>query len=103
MHKPDNSLIRIWVPGCSTGEEAYSIAIILRECMNEARKNFNVQIFATDIDNNAIEKARTGSFSGNESEITKERFNRFFTSDRKSFLYSKRNQRNDCFCSAKSY
>ncbi len=48
--KTENSQIRIWVPGCSTGEEAYSIAIILRECMNEAKKNFNVQIFATDID-----------------------------------------------------
>ena len=60
--KPDNGKIRIWVPGCSTGEEAYSIAIILHECINEAKKNLNVQIFATDIDSDAIEKARIGSF-----------------------------------------
>jgi len=79
--KPDNGQIRIWVPGCSTGEEAYSVAIILRECMNEAKKYFNVQIFATDIDNNAIEKARIGSFSGIESDVSKERLNRFFTSE----------------------
>jgi len=80
-NKPENEQIRIWVPGCSTGEEAYSIAITLRECMDEAKKFFNVQIFATDIDNNAIEKARLGSFSGIESDVGKERLNRFFTSD----------------------
>lgn len=79
--KPDNGQIRIWVPGCSTGEEAYSVAIILRECMNEAKKSFNVQIFATDIDSNAIEKARIGSFSGIVSDVGKERLNRFFTSE----------------------
>jgi two-component system CheB/CheR fusion protein len=79
--KPDNGQIRIWVPGCSTGEEAYSIAIILRECMDEAKKYFNVQIFATDIDSNAIEKARIGSFSGIASDVGKERLNRFFTSE----------------------
>ncbi|MHB8931805.1 MAG: CheR family methyltransferase, partial [Melioribacteraceae bacterium] len=79
--KPDNGQIRIWVPGCYTGEEAYSLAILLRECITETKKNFNVQIFATDIDNNAIEKARIGSFSGIESDVSKERLNRFFTSE----------------------
>jgi two-component system CheB/CheR fusion protein len=79
--KPDNSQIRIWVPGCYTGEEAYSVAIILRECMNETKKYPNVQIFATDIDNKAIEKARIGSFSGIEADVGKERLNRFFTSE----------------------
>ncbi len=79
--KPENDQIRIWVPGCYTGEEAYSVAILLRECMNEAKKNFNVQIFATDIDSTAIEKARMGSFSGIASDVGKERLNRFFTSE----------------------
>jgi two-component system CheB/CheR fusion protein len=79
--KPENDQIRIWVPGCYTGEEAYSIAILLRECMNEEKKNFNVQIFATDIDSAAIEKARIGSFSGIASDVGKERLNRFFTSE----------------------
>ena len=79
--KPDNGQIRIWVPGCSTGEEAYSVAIMLRECMDETKKYINVQIFATDIDNNAIEKARIGLFAGIEADVGKERLNRFFTSD----------------------
>jgi two-component system CheB/CheR fusion protein len=79
--KPDDGLIRIWVPGCSTGEEAYSIAIILRECIDETKKNLNVQIFATDIDSSAIEKARNGSFSGIESDVGIERLKRFFTSE----------------------
>ncbi len=79
--KPDNGQIRIWVPGCSTGEEAYSVAITLRECMNEAKKNFYVQIFATDIDGASIEKARIGSFTGIESDVSKERLSRFFTSE----------------------
>jgi two-component system CheB/CheR fusion protein len=87
--KQDNDQIRIWVPGCSTGEEAYSIAIILRECMNEAKKYFNVQIFATDIDSSAIEKARIGSFSGIESDVSKERLNRFFTSEGNFFQIRK--------------
>ena len=78
--KPDNGQIRIWVPGCSTGEEAYSIAIIIQECLNETKKQCDVQIFATDIDAVAIEKARTGSFTGIASDLSKERLNRCFTS-----------------------
>ena len=82
INKPENRKIRIWIPGCSTGEEAYSVAIILRECMNEAKKNFNVQIFATDIDSDAIEKARIGSYTGIEPDVSKERLKLFFTKDR---------------------
>jgi two-component system CheB/CheR fusion protein len=78
-NKPDNGQIRIWVPGCSTGEEAYSVAITLRECMDEAKKNLYVQIFATDIDAAAIDKARIGAYSGIESDVSKERLSRFFT------------------------
>ena len=87
--KPDNSQIRIWVPGCSTGEEAYSIAILLRECMNEAKKYFSVQIFATDIDAIAIEKARIGSFSGIQSDVSKERLNQFFISEGSIYIIRK--------------
>jgi two-component system CheB/CheR fusion protein len=79
--KPDNGQIRIWVPGCYTGEEAYSIAILLRECMTEVKKYLTVQIFATDIDSNAIEKARIGLFSGIETDVGKDRLNRFFTNE----------------------
>ncbi|MBU2493056.1 MAG: PAS domain-containing protein [Bacteroidetes bacterium] len=84
-NKPDNGQIRIWVPGCSTGEEAYSIAIILRECIEETKKYFNVQIFATDIDSNSIEKARIGTFSGIESDVSKERLKRYFISEGNQF------------------
>jgi two-component system CheB/CheR fusion protein len=77
--KPENDRIRIWVPGCSTGEEAYSVAIILQECINQAKKNFDVQIFATDIDSKVIDIARIGSYSGIESDVGKERLKKFFT------------------------
>jgi two-component system, chemotaxis family, CheB/CheR fusion protein len=87
--KPDNGKIRIWVPGCSTGEEAYSIAIILQECIAETGKNLNVQIFATDIDTASIDKARTGTFSGIESDVGKERLKAFFTKDRDLFHIKK--------------
>jgi two-component system CheB/CheR fusion protein len=78
--KPDNGQVRIWVPGCSTGEEAYSVAMILRECTMEAKKTLTVQIFGTDIDGVAIEKARSGIFSGIASDVDKDRLTRFFTS-----------------------
>lgn len=54
--------LRIWVPGCSTGEEAYSLAIILFECMEEQNKMLDVQIFATDLDDAALSIARKGSY-----------------------------------------
>jgi two-component system, chemotaxis family, CheB/CheR fusion protein len=56
------SLIRVWVPGCSTGEEAYSIAILLRERMEAMDRRFRVQVFATDIDPRAIAVARAGVY-----------------------------------------
>jgi len=77
--KPENGQIRIWVPGCYTGEEAYTIAIIIHECLIEADKHLNVQIFATDIDSKAIEKARAGCFAGIESDVGEERLKRFFS------------------------
>jgi two-component system, chemotaxis family, CheB/CheR fusion protein len=54
--------VRIWVPACSTGEEAYSIAIALIEYMNENKISRFVQLFATDIDDVAVEKARKGIY-----------------------------------------
>src|SRR5450759_793993 len=60
--KNSDSVIRIWVPGCSTGEEAYSIGILLQEQMEMLRETFRVQIFATDIDSQAIVQARSGVY-----------------------------------------
>jgi two-component system CheB/CheR fusion protein len=79
---PNGSVLRAWVPGCSTGEEAYSLAIIFRETMEyvQKQKNISLQIFATDIDSDAIDKARKGYFTSNIStDVSPERINRFFT------------------------
>jgi chemotaxis methyl-accepting protein methylase/PAS domain-containing protein len=80
--KKQGSTLRIWVPGCSTGEEAYSIAIILMECLEElGRKGrFKIQIFATDIQKEGIEKARQGVYLPNiAAQVSPERLDRFFT------------------------
>jgi two-component system CheB/CheR fusion protein len=79
---PDGYVLRAWVPGCSTGEEAYSLAIVFKEAMGENRnhKNLSLQIFATDLDRDAIEVARKGNFSKNiTTDVSPERINRFFT------------------------
>ncbi|MEI6287497.1 MAG: chemotaxis protein CheB [Bacillota bacterium] len=74
------SLIRIWSAGCSTGEEAYSLAILLQEQMDMLKKNYKFQIFATDIDSRAIAVARSGQYPASiATDITPERLARFFT------------------------
>jgi two-component system CheB/CheR fusion protein len=87
--KPDNAQLRIWVPGCSTGEEAYSIAILTHECLSKNKKYLNVQIFATDIDSNAIEKARIGSYTSIEGDVSKERLKRYFTKEGNHYYIQK--------------
>ena len=80
--KHSDSVIRVWVPGCSTGEEAYSIGILLQEQMEMLKQIFRVQIFATDIDSRAIGKARSGVYPPTiYLDISAERVNRFFTQD----------------------
>ena len=72
--------IRIWVPGCSTGEEAYSIAICLIEFLGDMAANTRIQLFATDLDEQAINKARAGIYTTSiEDVVSKNRLNRFFT------------------------
>jgi two-component system CheB/CheR fusion protein len=74
--------IRVWIPGCSTGEEAYSIAILLLEEMYRLKTSFTVQIFATDIDSQAIAKARSGFYPCNiANDLSPERLKRFFTKE----------------------
>ena len=80
--KPKDYVIRAWVPGCSSGEEAYSIAIMLRECTEQLKQHMGIQIFATDIDNNAIETARAGIYPASISaDVSPDRLNRFFISE----------------------
>lgn len=71
--------VRIWVPGCATGEEAYSIAICLMEYLEEKRLSQKIEIFATDISETALTKARSGEFSHNIAEnVSDERLKRYF-------------------------
>ena len=72
--------IRIWVPGCATGEEAYSIAICLTEFLDDAKLQIPFEIFASDISEKAIEKARAGIYKDSElARVSPQRLARFFT------------------------
>lgn len=71
--------VRVWVPGCSTGEEAYSIAILLMEGCLRFRRPCNMQIFATDIDDEALEIGRQGFYPESiAGDVTSERLEKFF-------------------------
>ncbi len=81
---------RAWVPGCSTGEEVYSIAIILQEYIKENDLNNEVQIFATDIDEDAINKARTGIFPlGISADVSPDRLKEYFVKKDNTYLIKK--------------
>ena len=72
--------IRVWVPGCATGEEVYSLAICLMEEVTRAKRNVKLQIFGTDLSEVAITKARTGIFSASiAKDVSPERLRRFFS------------------------
>jgi len=80
--KGADATIRIWVPGCSTGEEAYSLAILLAERQEALKRSFKVQVFATDIDSHAIATARAGIYPTSiAADLTPERLMRFFTAE----------------------
>ena len=80
--KPAGGTVRAWVCGCSTGEEAYSLAILLQEHQERLGQAYKVQIFATDIDRQAIEKARAGHYPASiAADITPARLARFFVQD----------------------
>ena len=82
--------IRIWVPGCATGEEVYSIAIALVEHLGDRLASVRVQIFGTDVSESAIELARTGTFSLNiAQEVSSERLERFFVKHDSSYVIAK--------------
>jgi len=88
--EPDTS-IRIWSPGCSTGEEAYSLAMLLVSCLAEHDARNPVQIFGTDISEIAVAKARVGLYSESAvSKVPQEYFHRFFTKVDHGYQISKR-------------
>ena len=76
----DNTPIRVWAPGCSTGQEAYSLAIALIEYLESIRSPRAIQVFATDLgDAASLEKARAGVYPDSiEAEVSAERLQRFF-------------------------
>ncbi|MBR0739231.1 PAS domain-containing protein [Bradyrhizobium liaoningense] len=82
--------VRIWVLGCATGEEAYSIGILLREHMARMDSAPQVQIFATDIDGRALATARVGRYRTNiEADITSVRLARWFVRERDTYCVAK--------------
>ncbi len=71
--------IRVWVPGCSTGEEAYTIAILLHEVMEKLPRRSELQIFATDIDDHALDMARAGCYPASiEQVVSPKRLRKYF-------------------------
>src|SRR5262249_50862234 len=82
--------IRIWVPGCSTGEEAYSHVISLLEYVTEVRADVSVQMFATDLSLSAVRRARLGSYRESiRADVSPERLMRFFNKVENGYQISK--------------
>jgi len=89
-NKTEDYTFRVWVPGCASGEEAYSIAILFKECMAEFKKNFLVQIYGTDIDEDSIQYARSGIYLPNiATDVSSERLSRFFIKDEAGYRIRK--------------
>jgi len=90
--RPPGQVLRAWVPGCSTGEEAYSLAIVLKEAVEEIkpRKNLTIQVFATDLDRDAVDKARQGVFSANiTADVSEGRLKQYFVKEERGYRVRK--------------
>ncbi|MCA9217062.1 MAG: PAS domain-containing protein [Planctomycetales bacterium] len=88
--KSDDDTFRAWVPGCATGEEAYSVAIIINECLSALGKNLAVQVFGTDLDSDAIETARVGRYpEGIAGDMDAQRLQRYFTKEDNGYRIKK--------------
>ncbi|MBK1721831.1 chemotaxis protein CheB [Thiocystis violacea] len=86
--KPAGAAVRVWVCGCSSGEEAYSIAILIQEHLETLKQTYHIQIFATDIDALAIEQARAGVYPASiAADLSPGRLARFFSLDEDAGLY----------------
>jgi len=84
-HASDQPL-RIWVAGCSTGEETYSLAMLFREQIAAAKRNIKLQVFASDVDPDAVASAREGLYPKTiEAEVSSERLARFFTKEAQGY------------------
>lgn len=85
--KGGRDVVRVWVPGCSSGEEAYSIAMLLMEYAQTLSSPPQLQVFATDVDEAALRIARSGSYSASAlDDLREDRVERFFTRDGDKFI-----------------
>ena len=85
---PKGGALRAWTSGCSTGEEAYSLAMVFKEALEKVNPagNFSLQVFATDLDRDAIDRARAGVYPDNiAADISAERLRRFFVKDENGY------------------
>jgi len=88
--KSPDTPIRIWAVGCSTGEEAYSMAIVFNEVMESQKRHFTIQIFATDIDAQSIDFARTGIYPDSiAADISQDRLDKFFIKEENTYKIKK--------------
>ena len=90
--RSSSQALRAWVPGCSSGEEAYSLAMVFKEAAEEVKPkgHFVLQVFATDLDRDAIDKARQGVFPSNiAADVAPERLARFFAKDERGYRVRK--------------
>jgi two-component system CheB/CheR fusion protein len=88
--QPSDAPIRVWVPGCATGEEPYSIAILLFETLRKSDKACDLQIFASDIDHDALAYARAGLYPENiAADVAPERLQRFFIKGEHTYRINK--------------
>ena len=79
-HKRSGEAVRIWVAGCSTGEEAYSIAMVADECLRQSGKVIDLKIFATDLEQTYLDVATSGTYPESiRSEVPESRLERYFT------------------------
>jgi two-component system CheB/CheR fusion protein len=88
--KSSGQPLRIWVPGCATGEEAYSVAILLIERLQAAQKSCSLQIFASDTDGDALDVARAGVYPESiAADVTSGRLRRFFVKEEHTYRVDK--------------
>ncbi|MDP9046491.1 MAG: chemotaxis protein CheR, partial [Bacteroidota bacterium] len=87
-HKKNTDVVRVWIAGCSTGEEAYSVAMLLTECLDDTdlKSHPKIQVYATDLDTGALEVARAGIYHGNiVADVSPGRISRFFSKQGEEF------------------
>jgi len=90
--RPSGGTLRAWSVGCSTGEEAYSLAMVFKEALDQLKPRdlFKLQVFATDLDRDAIDRARLGLYPANiAADVSPERLQRFFTHEENGYRIGK--------------